>query len=240
MTTNDNPDDLAAPAPEQAQAPESSAAQQPQYLEETWTWAVLLTAAEFAPLIAGGFALSRHGDGGPAARAVAGMCGLLAAIAVFMRTRELDDGGTHAIRERHRNWRRWRTIGIGITFAVAFTPVGWWLASPWQSASLANGIGWGLMLAAIAYVGWLFHPGDQVLSAYGARTSAAVNVPVALAWLVRALTAHGLLLLLLGIATSSGELLVAAFFMTVTEYLLALRTTTLVSRTTFWDLVSGG
>ncbi|GIF98927.1 hypothetical protein [Catellatospora citrea] len=92
----------------------------------------------------------------------------------------------------------------------------------------------------MAYIGWLFHPGDQVLSAYGARTSAAVNALVALAWLLRALTVHGLLPLLLGIATSSGELLMVAFFMTVTEYLLALRTTTLVSRTTFGDLIRGG
>jgi hypothetical protein len=211
---------------------------EPQYLGESWVWAVLLTAAEFAPPIAVGIAIVGWRAGGATA-AVGGVLLMLASIGLSMRWGELDDGGTRAVREGYRSWRRARTVGVAVTFAVAFSPLGGWLAQPWRSGSLVDGLLLGAALAAVAGIGWLFHPGDQVLSAYGTAAGLPVDVLLGPVWLVRALTGHGLLLALLAVASSSVALGVAAFLMVLVEYLLARRTSVIVSRTTFWGLVSG-
>ncbi|MFY1686744.1 hypothetical protein [Plantactinospora sp. WMMB782] len=202
---------------------------------ETWTWAVLLTLTEFAPAIVGGIAVVTTRGGS----VLTGVLAVLSGVAVMARTGALDDGGTHARRSRYRNWRRARVVGVLTTWAVAFTPLGWWLGAPWRSLDILPGLWWGIGLSVVAVIGWLFHAGDQVIAGYGTPFGRSVDLLVAPFWLVRALTAHGLLPLLLGIALDSAALLVAGFCVCVTEYLLARRTAVIVSRTNLWDLVHG-
>lgn len=196
-------------------------------------WRTLVLSAALAPLV---LVPIRSGIAVDAGHALA----LSGAVMIALRADQLSRGGTIVVEDSYVPWMIRRLVGLLVVLAVAPTPLGGWLAGLWRDVPALSGPTGAAVFAAVAVLGWLFHPGDQVVGNFGGPFGVLADLVFGPAFLVRWLLGKGLLPFLLAALWHPDRLLLLAVLpMLVLEVLLAMRTTVLASRTTLLGLVSG-